>query len=256
MGESPGAEEPPPGESTADSDGVVVIDSTGDLLLRVSNSALSTSSISTYRVSSKALAGCSPYFSALLHPEKFREGIQIRKEAQELKNRGRELNVLANILPTVCLGDVGILPARVSNKDAFAHFLQLLHGSAFVDRKLTAFHIGCLAVIADRFDAVEVVASSIRRQGLDRRAWKENRKKGRLSKREIPCRQRLFAGIVFGFPEWVLTTSHLLVVDGSERWREDDSAGSRHGSGWGDFLENKQMDEDVQWMHLPGELEG
>jgi len=202
-----------------------------------------------YRCSRNILRNASEYFDVLLNPVKFSEGIAIEARLQELY-KDHDGFIPSSKLPTVTIVDVGELPnAGVSTYSLLRLFLRILHDPATpwpVSRSQSVNLVALLAIVADRFAARGLVASYLRKQMLDITLLKD-RKSTTAHKTELEDRQRLLAGTIFGFSQWVLQCSAALIVEGPKRWTN-----VKLGSG----EEAEKDDDDALWWRLPGGVEG
>lgn len=225
----------------------IVITQYGDVCLKILDQEAGVEH--RYRCSRETLRSASAYFDVLLDPVKFSEGIAIEAEIQELYRLHGE--VIPSVkLPTVAIADIGELPATgVSASSLLKLFLSILHNPAtpwLATRSQSVNLLALLAIVADRFSASTSIAAYLRKQKLDVTLLKD--KKSMSGDRlELENRQRLLAGIVFGFSQWVLLYSAALIVEGSKRW-----ASTQAESG----DEEDKGDDGARWWRLPGGIEG
>ncbi|MCJ1397283.1 hypothetical protein MMC11_000475 [Xylographa trunciseda] len=230
-------------------DNIIAIEPDGDLLIQINEQP--GESALYYRVSSIVLQKASPYFDRLLDPKKFSEGIVFETQLKSLKDSYPDVTMApAAALPVVHISDVGQIPARYPCKNVITHFFDILHdtNSFWVMMGSLPNHIALLAILADRFDAAKPVLDHITDQGWTHthKETKENKKdsnQSSLRSKEILWRQRIFAGIILGVPDWVMSYSRLLIDAGSERWRTLSDA-------------ELNVDDEAPWWYLPRGLEG
>jgi hypothetical protein len=202
-----------------------------------------------YRCDRNVLRSASEYFDVLLDPMKFSEGAAIEAKLQELYKQ-YDGPIPTSRLPTVSVADIGELPkASVSTCSLLRLFLRILHDPVIpwpVSRSQSLTVVALLAIVADRFAAHGPIAAYLRRQMLDVTLLKD-KKPTTAHKTELGNRQRLLAGMVFGFSQWVLQCSAALIIDGSNRWMNTHSES-------GD--QPQKDDDDAIWWRLPGGVEG
>jgi len=225
----------------------VIIVKHGDTVLDVKDQE--TGIEQHYRCSRAVLRNSSEYFAVLFDPEKFSEGKAIEAKLQELYTQ-YDGPIPSSKLPRVTISDVGELPkAGASTKTVVTLFLKILHEPTTpwpVKRSQSINRVALLAIVADRFGAHALIAVYLRRHELDVTLLKDRKMSGPY-KHELANRQRLLAGMVFGFPQWVLQCSAALIIDGpSDRTHQ-----KLHSSD-----EDSKNDNDALWWRLPGGLEG
>ena len=227
----------------------VVISNDGDILIQIKDSTTRVDRY--YRCLRSVLRSASEYFNVLLDPVKFSEGIAIEARLQDLT---RQYNVAAAIpvseLPKAIVSDVGDLPKDcVSTATVVALFFKLLHDSSTawpVLRAESVNLIALLSIVADRFACLNTIAEYLMRLRL-RSTLLKDRKSATAHKRELENRQKLLAGYILGFPEWVQQSSATLIVEGPIRRTTTnlDSSG-----------DEEQEGDDALWWRLPGGVEG
>ena len=230
-------------------DNIIAIESEGDLLIKIDGQPGEPSFY--YRVSSIVLQKASPYFDRLLDPKKFSEGVAFGAQIEKLKESYPDITTVpAAALPMIQVSDVGQIPARYPSKNVVTHFFDILHdtNSFWIMTGSLPNHIALLAILADRFDATKPVLDYINDQGWTHahKETKENKKESSLSSvrsKEILWRQRMFAGVILGVQDWVMSYSRLLIDAGSERWKVASDT-------------ELKIDDEAPWWYLPRGLEG
>ncbi|MCJ1378286.1 hypothetical protein MMC17_001383 [Xylographa soralifera] len=230
-------------------DNIIAIEADGDLLMKVHGQPGEPTLY--YQVSSIVLQKASPYFDRLLDPNKFSEGLAFETQLKSLKDRYPDVTAAPAVaLPVIHISDVGQIPARYPSKNVVTHFFDILHdtNSFWVMTGTLSNHIALLAILADRFDATKPVLDHITDQGWTHtnKETKENKKESSqssLRSKEILWRQRIFAGVILGVQDWVVSYSRLLIDTGSERWRIASDA-------------QIHVDDEAPWWYLPRGLEG
>ncbi|MCJ1295564.1 hypothetical protein MMC34_007127 [Xylographa carneopallida] len=229
-------------------DNIIAIESEGDLLIKIDGQPGEPSFY--YRVSSIVLQKASPYFDRLLDPKKFSEGVAFGAQIEKLKESYPDITTVpAAALPMIQVSDVGQIPARYPSKNVVTHFFDILHdtNSFWIMTGSLPNHIALLAILADRFDATKPVLDYINDQGWTHahKETKENKKESSLSSvrsKEILWRQRMFAGVILGVQDWVMSYSRLLIDAGSERWKVASDT-------------ELKIDDEAPWWYLPRGLE-
>lgn len=206
-----------------------------------------------YRCSRVVLRSTSKYFSVLLDPEKFSEGIAIEARLQELSRKYVSLAAKPRSeLPVVIISDVGQFPKDCAEIiTAVRVFLDILHhhdGAHWpaISRAHSINLVALLAILADRFSSLEKVAGYLKRRGLETALLKDG-KSTTPHKTELENRQRMLAGMLFGLPEWVRQCSAALIVEGPTRRTTTNLDSSED--------EDPEGDEAL-WWRLPGGIEG
>lgn len=204
--------------------------SSGDVLIQVNDSC--------YRCSRDVLRGASEYFNVLLDPVKFSEGIAIEAALLDLK-RQYPTTIPASELPKA-IADVDDLPED-SVSTVVELFFDILHDPSTtwppILRAESINLIALLAIIADRFACSETIAAYLIRQGLETTLLRDRKT---AHKNELENRQKLFAGLLFGFQDWVYQSSTALIVE-----RRPESS-----------EKEEQEADDALWWNIPGGIEG
>ena len=221
----------------------VVISSGGDILIQIKDPTTGTEQC--YRCSRNVLRGASEYFNVLLDPLKFSEGIAIEARLLDLKRQYHDsATTPASELPKAIVADVGNLPKGcVLTGTVVRLFFEILHDPSTtwpqVLRAESINLVALLAIVADRFDCLNIIAEYLIRQGLETTLLKD-RKSATAHKLELENRQKLLAGLLFGFENWVYQCSAALIVE-----RRLDCDDDEAGEG-----------EDALWWNIPGGIEG
>ena len=227
----------------------VVISTSGDVLLQINDSAAGIER--HYRCSRDVLCNASEYFNVLLDPFKFNEGIAVEARLQELKRQYKDsTSIPASDLPKVMVEDVGDLPKDcISTATVVALFLKILHDSSTnwpVPRTESVNLVSLLSIVADRFACANKIAEYMVGHKL-RITLLKDRKSGTAHTKELENRQRLLAGLIFGFSDWVYQCSAALIVDGPIR---------QTNIGLDNNEDEDQEGDDALWWNLPGGVEG
>ena len=224
---------------------IVTVVVNGDLLLRIDDQARQIPFC--YRVSSSVLRQSSPYFEKLLDGAKFSEGAMFATKSVELLKLYVDVDSIpAAELPIINISNTGLLSENSLHQTVLIHFFDILHNtkSSRTVAKLHAInHIAVLAAIADRFSAIPAIVQYSRNKRWSQLSQDAQIGKGNTIRRnnEILRRQKIFSGYVYGFDDWVMLNSRLLVESGSMKWIDPDL----------------EPGEDLApWWNLPGGLEG
>ena len=229
--------------SDADPPTVSICDK-GDILIHISDP--NAQADHHYRCSREVLRRTSEYFNVLLDPVKFSEGIAVEERIQELTRQYNDTATIpASELPKVVVSDVGDIPKGCNSSGIVIRlFFEILHDPSTtwpVPRAQSINLIALLSIIADRFDCLNVTAEYLRRQGLETAL--RAKKSATAHKTELDNRQRLLAGSLLGFPDWVRQCSAALIIDGTKKPAITSEDDEREG-------------DEALWWRLPGGIEG
>ena len=229
--------------------GVVVVDASGDLVLRVADLVHDGKQAYTeYRVDATTLRSKSPYFKALLDPtSKFVEGSEVASKLAQLKLSypAGIATAPASVLPSVVIEDAGpfvVADSTASTTPVMTTFFNIVHGLISPEEfgKETIEYAAYIVAVSDRFMAKEAIKDHMRAlepKKLLRTAPKT--KAGQTN--EWYWRQRIFIGYMMEFASWVESYSRLLIDQGSELWSTEEN----------EVIEGHSL----PWMHLPGGIE-
>jgi len=221
---------------TTDEHGVVVISAShGDLILDIYTEE---GNGSQFRVNTAALKSASRYFRRLLDPVMYQEGTLVSKQQEELRNQYSNItDAPSTDLPRVKIEDIGQTSSIKSIRPLMTDFLRILHDSVgtTTSHKILLKNIANLAIVADRFDAIEVVSRWAHDQGIFRRAFATA---SRVTEEHL--RQALLVGLLLGHSPWVCYYSAQLMVNGSVKWKGSDS----------------EVGTEALWCDLPHGIEG
>ena len=233
--------EPAPSES--------VMTTSGDIFLVIKDPR--TGFDVRYRCSRAVLRRESEYFNVLLDPIKFSEGIAIEAKLQELDKQYADcLAIPASNLPIVAVSDVCQLPKEAyrSASTVIGLFFGILHDCTTPWPK-SRLHpidlVALLAILADRLQAIQKIRGYLRSHHFDTTLLRD-RRTCTAHQLEIDNRQRLLAGIIFGFPTWVRECSAALILAGPKR---QVTTNLEPGG-------DEEADDDASWWRLPNGVEG
>ena len=227
----------------------VIISNDGDVLIQIKDSIACADRY--YRCSRSVLRGASEYFNVLLDPVKFSEGIAVESRLQKLTILYNDPALIpASELPKVLVADVGELPKGcISTATVVALFFQILHDHTTLWPVLRAESVNLIAllsIVADRFACSDTIADYLISKKLRTRLLKD-KKSATVHKKELENRQKLLAGLVFGFSDWVYQCSATLIVEGPTRQTIPELDSSE---------DEDQAGDDALWWRLPGGVEG
>lgn len=185
----------------------------GDLVLRIQHGK--SKDAHSFRVSSPILKTNSRYFERLLQPGRFGEAVNIETKHKSLRERyGNTAEAPSNELPVLDIADAGRISSTVKSVDALmADFLYILHGKD-TQTFPPVVNLGNLAIVADRFDALSVVKTYVRRKKLIRAIDGKTTPKADNALSEEKVRQRLLAATFLDYPTWVAKYSARMVIKG------------------------------------------
>ncbi len=197
-----------------DESSIMPIAAHGDLVLRIKHETIGRRVSADFRVSTEALKQQSRYFGRLLQVGRFGEGNEVAARQQVLREQYRDLaEVPSSQLPVITVQDVGRISRVKSLAMLCADFLYILHG-----RDLQALppvaNLANLTILADRFDALEVVKSYVGRKKTLRMIDGKTTAKADGALSEERVRQRLLVAIMLEHPSWMEKYSSRLIVKG------------------------------------------
>lgn len=187
----------------------------GDLVLQIehANATLDVT-LHSFRVSTTALKAKSKYFERLLEAGRFGEGQQIVSQHEALLQKFQTLALVpATELPVIRIEDLGRISAVKSIRPLLTDFLLILHGQ---DTQATppVSNLANLAIVADRFDALDAVRTHIRRKKIIKALDAKTQPKQDAGLSEERVRQRLLVGLMLDHAPWVEKYSVRLITKG------------------------------------------
>lgn len=243
MGEIDGENDDTKTEGFSSASDTANIDTRGDMVLQVKHEKYTQ----LYRVSVAALRKISPYFAVLLDPVKFSEGAAVRTRLTELERSRVDTALVPSVdLPrvSVVISDIGeASKTNISSAAAFRMtfvFLCILHNPDTFIQCPSIHFISILALIADRFDAAAPISLYLKKSGWKQKLSRPTFTHKSKSQLELNRRKKLYAGIIFGFQDWVHQYSAELIYEGSEKWLSGSS----------------EIEEEPPWLYLPYGIEG
>lgn len=214
-------------------DGVTVICSSGDVILKIQSHEKSKDLIS-FRVDTSQLSKASPhYFQRLFEDSRFEEAAEYKRQCVKLKNLySHSADIPIREVPQMRIVDIGAVHVGKTIGPLLTDFFLILHGLQPTAKKIPIGNLANLAIVADRFDCLEVVAH-----------WANSG--GHLAKAvsgstEESIRQKLLVGMLLGDAKSVSACSKDLILTGSVRWASDE----------------KPPPNTAMWWDLPKGVEG
>jgi hypothetical protein len=186
-----------------------------DLILQIEhdNTALKTT-VHSFRVATSALKAKSKYFARLLESGRFGEGSQLASQHEALLKKFQTLALVPDAeLPVIKIEDLGRISAVKSIRPLLTDFLHIMHDQ---DTQATppVSNLANLAIVADRFDALEAVKLHVRRKKVIKALDARTQPKQDSGLSEERVRQRLLVGLMLDHPSWVDKYSARLIVKG------------------------------------------
>ena len=199
---------------------IITIASSGDLVLDVTQDEGGPRY--SYRVDSRALQEHSRYFENLLS-DRFSEGRQLlaRLEALKLDGHADVADAPVGALPHIAIANIGrtAVSKASSIQNLVADFLRAMHGLDLAVANPPVANLANLAVVADRFDALEYLSNFVRRRKYIQLLDAKSKGKSSPTLTEERVRQKLFVGLSFDHSVWVTRYSKHLIMRDSVQWR-------------------------------------
>jgi hypothetical protein len=187
----------------------------GDLVLEIEHANASLDiTLQSFRVSTTALKTKSQYFERLLSPGRFGESQHIATRHKKLLSEFKSLSLVPSPdLPVIRIEDLGRISLVKSIRPLLTDFLLILHDR---DTQSTppVSNLANLAIVADRFDALDAIRSYVRKKKLLRVLDAKTQPKQDASLSEERLRQRLLVGLMLDYPPWVEKYSVRLIAKG------------------------------------------
>lgn len=193
---------------------VIPIAAHGDIVLRIEHEAATLKHIAQFRVSIPALRQHSKYFERLLQAGRFGEGSHVDEQHKRLRERYQSITEApSSELPVVCVQDVGRISTVKSIAALCTDFLYVLHGKDTVTFPPVG-NIANLAIVADRFDCLEVMKSYMKKKKMIRVIDGKTTSKAENALSEEKVRQRLLVAIMLDYPSWIEKYTTRMIVKG------------------------------------------
>lgn len=194
---------------------VLQISEQGDIVLRINHSAVDAKTpVVAFKVSSGILKTKSKYFERLLEVGRFGEGEAIAARHADLrKNHETLAEVPPAELPTINIEDLGRISAVKSIEPLLTDFLSILHGKD-LQTSPPVSNLANLAIVADRFDALDAVKAYVQRKKLLKALDAKTQPKTDVSLTEERVRQRLLVALYLDHPPWTEKYSLRMITKG------------------------------------------
>lgn len=189
---------------------VVDIDPRGDVVLEIKHGKVSHQ----FRVNTLALKANSKYFGGLLQG-RFGESERIDKSHAHLKEKYASPAKTPTVeLPAIYIEDVGRISAVKSIEPLCTDFLNILHGKDPQTSLPPVANLANLAIVADRFDALDTVRGYIRRRKIPRAIDGKTTPKADNSLTEEKVRQRVLVAVLLDYGHWLEKYSARMITKG------------------------------------------
>lgn len=223
---------PEPGTNVA---GIINVDPGGDVVLKVEHETQTSKDVYSFRVSSSVLKAKSKYFERLLQAGRFEEATKVEQAHQILRDQyGDPAKAPTEELPVLEIRDLG----RISNVKALhallTDFFSILYGRDLHSAPPVG-NLANLAIVADRFDALDAACSYVARKKIVRAIDGKQLPKLEATLAEEKVRQRVLVAGLLDYPAWMEKYSARMIT-----------------KGW----VGKESDEDAPlWWDLPSRIE-
>ncbi|KAK5132384.1 hypothetical protein LTR08_009155 [Meristemomyces frigidus] len=204
----------PTGADAGSVDDIVAIAARGDIILRIEHEAATSKHVAQFRVDTSTLRRHSKYFERLLQAGRFGEGSHVEEQHKRLKERYESIGAApSRELPVVSVQDVGRISPVKSIAALCTDLLNIMHG---IDTPAfpPVANLATLAIVADRFDALEAVKSYVKKKRMIRAIDGKTTPKADNTLTEEKVRQRLLVATMLDYSPWTEKYSARLVVRG------------------------------------------
>lgn len=192
---------------------IIEIAAHGDIVLQIEHELLHGPTIRSFRVSSPILKTNSKYFLNLLQSGRFEEATKIEASHKALREQhGNISQVPSTDLPVLDIKDLGRISVK-SIDSLLTDFLYILHGKD-TQTFPPVVNLANLAIVADRFDALDVVKSYVRRKKMIRALDGKTAPKVDVGFSEEKVRQRLLVAVLLDYAPWVEKYTARLITKG------------------------------------------
>ncbi|KAF2216221.1 hypothetical protein CERZMDRAFT_109171 [Cercospora zeae-maydis SCOH1-5] len=221
----------------SDAHGIIAINAKGDIVLHIEHKTAVATLGQKYRVASAALKSTSRYFERLLDG-RFGESARIEQQHVLLRDKYGTLDDAPSVeLPVTAIEDIGRISDVKSIEALCTDFLLILHAKDTTTPLPTA-NLANIAIVADRFDALDTVRAYSSRKKLIRAIEGKTTSKAESNLSEERLRQRILVGLLLDHAPWLDRYSARLITSGSKSWTE-----------------TKAEENEVMWWNLPHGLE-
>lgn len=176
-----------------------------------------------YRLSLEVLKRSSKYFANLLSNPRFREADAIASAHATLRARKMKPSAASvDDLPWVTVADDDDATKVASREAVFEDMLRILHGKSVKETRATMAYATTIAIIADRFDCVAVVARALNTDLKFKWPLTSTRPlvddAGRPTEAEQVLRQKILVSWLLGQPMRLQQSTREIIVRGSSVW--------------------------------------
>ena len=192
---------------------IIEIDPHGDVVLQIEHQLATGITARSFRVGSPILKTNSKYFQNMLRPGRFEEATRIEAGHKTLRERyGNIAQAPSDELPILDIKDLGRISVK-SIGPLGTDFLNILHGKD-TQTHPPVVNLANLAIVADRFDALDIVKSYVRRKKTIRALDGKTTPKVDAALNEDKVRQRLLVGVLLDYAPWVEKYTARLIAKG------------------------------------------
>nr|POE86443.1 hypothetical protein CFP56_46627 [Quercus suber] len=196
-----------------ESDAITQVAEDGDLIIGMQHGE---SPVHLFRVSTAVLRASSRYCERLLQRDRFGEGAQVEAAHQNLRERYPSMkDVPSSELPRIVIKDLGRISAIKALDALCADLFHIMHADGRgLQIPPPMVNLANLAIVADRFDALDAITSYVRRKRVFRAIDGKTTGKMEAALTEERTRQRLMAATMLEHAPWVEKYSTRLIVKG------------------------------------------
>lgn len=195
-------------------DKIIEIAAQGDVLLRIEHKTASSRAVHFFRASTTILKSKSKYFERLLRSGRFSEAADVEAKHKAIREQYGSIAASPPAeLPILNIRDIGRISAVKTLDALLTDFLYILHEKdAQIFPPIVNF--ANLAIVADRFDALDVVKSYFKRKKMIRALDGRTTPKWDANLTEEKVRQRILVAVLLDYPPWVEKYSARLITKG------------------------------------------
>ena len=199
--------------SSQGSEGLVTsIEAKGDLILKIQHETPTANLSHCFRVHSPVLKKTSKYFERLLQPGRFEEANSVKATHDRLRAEyGAVEKAPEEELPVLHIAELGRISSVKAIDALLTDFLGVLHDKE-IQGSPPVGNLANLAVVADRFDAIDTVKLYVKRKKLIRGIDGKTVPKTEAALPEEKVRQRLLVALLLDYPPWVERYSLRLIA--------------------------------------------
>lgn len=189
---------------------IVDIELHGDVVLNIKHEKTDHQ----FRVNTAALKTTSKYFAGLLQG-RFGESDRIEKSHASLREKyGSPAKSPALELPVIHIEDIGRISTVKSIEPLCIDLLNILHGTEPQTSLPPVANLANLAIVADRFDALDAVRAYVRRRKIPRAIDGKTMPKAENSLSEEKVRQRVLIAVLLDYGPWLEKYTARMITKG------------------------------------------